>query len=70
MKRRICSKKKEQNKTIERNITKIEVDGEFCACKVKKCRWNKHIETMKHIENEKSRNEMVKREEEKAQKNE
>ena len=29
----------------------IEVDCEVCECKVKKCRWSKHILTTKHLQN-------------------
>ena len=28
----------------------IEVDCGFCKCKVRKCRWGKHRQTMKHTE--------------------
>ena len=49
----------EQIKAYRNEYNKIEIDCEVCKCKVKKCRWKKHIETQKH-----KNNEMIKRKEE------
>ena len=38
----------EQIKAYRNEYNKIEIDCEVCKCKVKKCRWKKHIETQKH----------------------
>ena len=49
----------EQIKAYRNEYNKIEIDCEFCECKVKKCRWKTHTETQKH-----ENNEMIKRKEE------
>ena len=49
----------EQVKAYRNEYNKIEIDCEVCKCKVKTCRWKKHIETQKH-----KNNEMIKRKEE------
>ena len=49
----------EKIKASKKEYSKIEIDCEFCECKVKKCRWKVHIETQKHKNNER-----VKRKEE------
>ena len=54
--------KKQRNKQIKaskKGYNQIEIDCEFCECKVKKCRWKAHTETQKH-----KKNKMTKREEE------
>ena len=43
----------EQIKAYRKEYGKIAMECEFRECKVKKCRRNKHRQTMKHIENEK-----------------
>ena len=46
----------EQIKAYRNEYSKIEIDCEVCKCKVKTCRWKKHIETQKH-----KNNDMIKR---------
>ena len=45
----------EQSKVNIKGFNEIEIDGEFCECKVTKCRWKKHIETQKHKHNERTK---------------
>ena len=40
-----------RNREYRKSYNLIEVDCEVCECKVKKCRWSKHILTMKHLQN-------------------
>ena len=49
----------EKIKASRKEYNRIEIDCEFCDCKVKKCRWKAHTETQKH-----KNNEMIKRKEE------
>ena len=40
-----------KNREYRNTYNLIEVDCEVCECKVKKCRWWKHILTKKHLDN-------------------
>ena len=42
---------KERKKEYDKTFSQIEKDCEVCECKVRKCRWSKHILTQKHIDN-------------------
>ena len=57
--KKIQRKKLGEDKASRKEYNKIEIDCEFCECKVKKCRWKAHTETQKH-----KNNEMIKRKEE------
>ena len=45
----------EKIKASKKEYSKIEIDCEFCECKVKKCRWKAHMETQKHTNNGRSK---------------
>ena len=51
----------EKIKASKKEYSQIEIDCEFCECKVKKYRWKAHTETQKHKNNER----IKKKEEEK-----
>ena len=42
----------EKIKASKKEYSKIEIDCDFCECKVKKYRWKAHTETQKHNNNE------------------
>ena len=42
----------EKIKASKKEYSQIEIDCEFCECKVKKYRWEAHTETQKHKNNE------------------
>ena len=48
---------KEQHREYQEEYRRIEVWCDICDCKVKKCRGPKHLQTQKHINNEKKQNE-------------
>ena len=50
-----CETNSEKIKAVRDEQNKIEIDCEFCECKVKKCRWKAHMETQKHTNNERSK---------------
>ena len=49
---KINEKKKEYNK----DYMQLEVFCDYCGCKVKKCRWSRHLQTEKHKHNETVKN--------------
>ncbi len=42
----------EKGKEYKKKYRKLEVFCDYCQCKVKKCRWSKHLQTEKHKQNE------------------
>ena len=48
---------KEQHRKYNKEYRQIEVWCDICKCKVKKCRASKHLQTQKHINNEKQKKE-------------
>ena len=50
--KRYRERNSEKIKASRKEYNKIEIDCEFCECKVKKCRWKAHTETEKHKKNE------------------
>ena len=42
----------EKGKEYNKEYGQLEVFCDFCQCKVKKCRWSKHLQTEKHKLNE------------------
>ena len=40
-----------RNGEYRKTYNLIEVDCDVCECKVKKCRWSKHILITKHLQN-------------------
>ena len=41
-----------KGKNTTKSIDNLKVFCDFCQCKVKKCRWSKHLQTEKHKHNE------------------
>ena len=48
---------KEQHRKYNKECRQIEVCCDICNCKVKKCWASKHLQTQKHINNEKQKKE-------------
>ena len=42
----------EKGKEYNKEYRQLEAFCDFCPCKVKKCRWSKHLQTKKHKHNE------------------
>ena len=40
---------KDDIKEKKKACSQIEIDCGVCGCKVRKCRWNRHVKTKKHI---------------------
>ena len=52
---------KEEKTEYKKAYNQIEIHCEVCECKVKKCRWSRHILTQKHIDNLESKIETLTR---------
>ena len=46
----------EKGKEYNKEYRQLEVFCDYCQCKVKKCRWSKHLQTEKHKHNETVKN--------------
>ena len=46
----------EKKKEYKKDYMQLEVFCDYCQCKVKQCRWSKHLQTEKHKQNETVKN--------------